>query len=598
MPFIRTYVGARYIPIFAGPYSPDTAYSSMSVVDVGSDKFIAKTNVPAGTPVTNTAYWAWYTKSADTQYNELRELIAKAEANSTTALTQTNNFKAQLSDYSIRLNNIEQTVEQHTGDIETLHSALNSVYADFDIVKKDTQDALDNIATLTTRIDNAIKDVNSAVAKVDSMSGKVDGNTSDITKLKERATAHESNIASLSASVSTVEGTVAGMGTRISTVESTATGNSASIGALTERVKALEDTPGVDPALENRVAKLEDSQKTQDGKIAGLESWQTTQTSLVQGLGNDVNKLKTDVGEHTTEIADLVARVQAIEDGGGGSGGGDYDAQIEAINKTLDNYLNRIVALESWQTNQTTTVQGLQKRIDTISTTTNNMKTQVDEMQTTVDGVNNQIGGLNTNVYNLTNRVDNVESVNTNQGNSISDLLTRVGRLESGGSGSLPVYVHNISQTMTNGSGQGSSTASAFHSIVYIDKPGIYLVNVVDYLNASSGTGVMYHDIDFSIGGSGSNRDDYSFNFIIVFSTAGIKYSGGSTYGLRAYPNARVYGRTLSYPNESSTYKELISTDTPWGAVFSTIFYGSVNIETSTANCRIYQAQQNQRFTM
>ena len=58
---MRQYIGARYVPKFMGTYDATQAYEALSVVDngMGTD-YISKIPTPAGTPLTNTTYWATY----------------------------------------------------------------------------------------------------------------------------------------------------------------------------------------------------------------------------------------------------------------------------------------------------------------------------------------------------------------------------------------------------------------------------------------------------------------------------------------------------------------------------------------------------------
>lgn len=59
------YIGARYMPKFVGLYDATTAYEALSVVDNGSGTtYVANQPVPAGTPLTDTTYWATYGASS------------------------------------------------------------------------------------------------------------------------------------------------------------------------------------------------------------------------------------------------------------------------------------------------------------------------------------------------------------------------------------------------------------------------------------------------------------------------------------------------------------------------------------------------------
>lgn len=62
---MRQYIGARYMPKFMGTYDPTTAYEALSVVDNGmGTSYVSNQPTPAGTPLTNTVYWAVYGASS------------------------------------------------------------------------------------------------------------------------------------------------------------------------------------------------------------------------------------------------------------------------------------------------------------------------------------------------------------------------------------------------------------------------------------------------------------------------------------------------------------------------------------------------------
>ena len=58
---VREYVGARYVPKFMGTYDATQIYEALCVVDNGlGTSYISKIPTPAGTPLTDTDYWAIY----------------------------------------------------------------------------------------------------------------------------------------------------------------------------------------------------------------------------------------------------------------------------------------------------------------------------------------------------------------------------------------------------------------------------------------------------------------------------------------------------------------------------------------------------------
>ena len=62
---VRQYIGVRYVPKFMGTYDATQAYEALSVVDNGlGTSYISKVPTPAGTPLTNTTYWAIYGASS------------------------------------------------------------------------------------------------------------------------------------------------------------------------------------------------------------------------------------------------------------------------------------------------------------------------------------------------------------------------------------------------------------------------------------------------------------------------------------------------------------------------------------------------------
>ena len=62
---VREYVGARYVPKFMGAYDATQIYEALCVVDNGlGTSYISKIPTPAGTPLTDTDYWAIYGASS------------------------------------------------------------------------------------------------------------------------------------------------------------------------------------------------------------------------------------------------------------------------------------------------------------------------------------------------------------------------------------------------------------------------------------------------------------------------------------------------------------------------------------------------------
>lgn len=71
------YIGARYVPKFMGSHDPTTEYENLCVVDNGAGtSYISKQIVPAGTPLTDSTYWALYGASSGAIINLQNQIDA------------------------------------------------------------------------------------------------------------------------------------------------------------------------------------------------------------------------------------------------------------------------------------------------------------------------------------------------------------------------------------------------------------------------------------------------------------------------------------------------------------------------------------------
>lgn len=81
---IREYIGARYVPRFMETYNASQVYEALDVVDNGlGTSYIAKVPTPAGTPLTDTNFWAVYGASSGAIIN-LQNQIDTINSNVTT----------------------------------------------------------------------------------------------------------------------------------------------------------------------------------------------------------------------------------------------------------------------------------------------------------------------------------------------------------------------------------------------------------------------------------------------------------------------------------------------------------------------------------
>ena len=78
------YVGARYVPKFMGLYNATQAYEALCVVDNGmGTSYITKVSTPAGTPLTDTDYYAVYGASSGAIINLQNQIGDLTDLNTT-----------------------------------------------------------------------------------------------------------------------------------------------------------------------------------------------------------------------------------------------------------------------------------------------------------------------------------------------------------------------------------------------------------------------------------------------------------------------------------------------------------------------------------
>lgn len=102
------YIGARYVPRFTGTYDNTQVYEALDVVDNGlGTSYIAKIPVPAGTPLTNTTYWAIYGASSGAIINLQNQI---GNLTNLTTSDQTNLVNA--------INELDSDIQTLTNDVE------------------------------------------------------------------------------------------------------------------------------------------------------------------------------------------------------------------------------------------------------------------------------------------------------------------------------------------------------------------------------------------------------------------------------------------------------------------------------------------------
>lgn len=90
------YVGARYVPRLMGEWNNETAYEAIDLVTSNGVGYVSRKPVPAGTPVTNTEYWAYWS-SGDVAVDELTNRVVSLETTSQQHETEIETLKNNVS---------------------------------------------------------------------------------------------------------------------------------------------------------------------------------------------------------------------------------------------------------------------------------------------------------------------------------------------------------------------------------------------------------------------------------------------------------------------------------------------------------------------
>ena len=100
------YIGMRYVPKYMGAWDENTEYEPLSIV-LGTDGngYTSKKPVPAGTPTSNTDYWA-LTGSGNSVIDSVSEEV--------------NSIKTEVNSIKTEVNSIKTIATQNSQDIETL----------------------------------------------------------------------------------------------------------------------------------------------------------------------------------------------------------------------------------------------------------------------------------------------------------------------------------------------------------------------------------------------------------------------------------------------------------------------------------------------
>lgn len=168
----NTYIGARYVPIFADPIEWDKAksYEPLTIVTYQGDSYTSKTFVPAQTEITNTEFWV-RTGSYNAQVEQYRKEVQEVVTKMDDLEESVNN---SISSFDTRLTQTEEKVESYNNRITTLESDNTTNKA--------------NISNNTNSISTIEGQINTINTEIESLDSRVESNENSISTINENLT--------------------------------------------------------------------------------------------------------------------------------------------------------------------------------------------------------------------------------------------------------------------------------------------------------------------------------------------------------------------------------------------------------------------------
>lgn len=122
----RQYIGARYVPLYAGNWDASRNYEPLTIVtDANGNSFTSLKDVPAGTQLNNSDYWI-QTSSFSSAVEQLRVRMNVAEDDINTLNDKTDGINERIDGVDERINEVDVDIENINNKINSL--AKNAVF--------------------------------------------------------------------------------------------------------------------------------------------------------------------------------------------------------------------------------------------------------------------------------------------------------------------------------------------------------------------------------------------------------------------------------------------------------------------------------------
>lgn len=176
MPNYNTYIGARYVPIFADPIEWDKSksYEPLTIVTYQGDSYTSKTFVPSQTEITNTEFWARtgsYNAQVEQYRKETQEVVTQLDDLEESVNNSINQFDTRLTQTETKINSYETRVTALETDNTTNKSNISSNTSKITSLESNVQTINTEIESLDSKIeslDDNVNNINENISNLES----------------------------------------------------------------------------------------------------------------------------------------------------------------------------------------------------------------------------------------------------------------------------------------------------------------------------------------------------------------------------------------------------------------------------------------------
>lgn len=359
----NTYIGARYVPVYADPveWSPDREYEHLTIVTHEGNSYTSRCAVPIGITLDNKEYW-------------VQSFLAPPEI--------------------VAINAKIKTIQQ-------------------ELAKQ-----ADNIASIEEEIKNLQGGSSALESRVEALETSQAAQDTEIANIKTEQTTQNTDI-------NTLKTDVTGLDTRVTNLETSQADQDLKIASLenkdTEQDDKLTDLETSQAAQDTEIATIKQLQAAQANDIADLNTRLTAAELQVETNKTDISALNTKTDKTNTDLSNLSATVQAHTQSITNLNGEiiNHDAEINNLKDVNAQLAERL-------DNQETELNTTNANVSNLSTTVANQTTAINSIQTQLNDQHDDINELQQGQATLTNQYNTLTQSLTETNKTVSGIQTDI----------------------------------------------------------------------------------------------------------------------------------------------------------------------------